>query len=116
MLQDFTSRSGNLLGDLQGDRLNAMTVAMDQIARPHFQAADTDHVAEIKYMGIRMRNRDVARKHLEARQPYIAKIAYGSVGHQSEASQSQKNIRVDFTDECAQSRGIIRIFNHDNSW
>ncbi len=87
-VRDLMRGRRDLVGNFQRDRLDSMTIPVNQVARPNLQAADLNRAAEIEDMGISVGHRYTSCEHLEAGKPDLVNIAHGSVGDQSQASQS----------------------------
>ncbi len=78
----------------QWNRVDAMTVAVQQIARRNAQPADIHRLAEINDMSIRVRNAHAARETLETGRFEFRHIANRSIADVSHAVQSARQIRA----------------------
>jgi hypothetical protein len=76
----------DLVGNLQRDSLNSMTISVNQVTRPNLQATQLNGAAEIEDVRIGVRHGYAASKHLESGKPDLVYVTDGSIGNQSQAS------------------------------
>ena len=100
-LPNFASHVRHLICDLERDRLNSVTIAMNQIAGPDLQASHFDLAAEIENVRVGVRYRNIAGEHLKFRRPDVGQVSYRAVCDNSYAAQREKYVRVDLSYERA---------------
>ena len=102
------------VSDIKGNREDAVTIAMQKITGSNLQTTHFHGAAGFEDVRKGMRNRNISRKHLEPSRVDSGQITDGAVGHEADAAQCQKYVRVDFANERASPRLMVDITHHDD--
>lgn len=92
-----------------------MPVAVKNIPGFDLQSSYFDRVAEIDYMGIRMRYRDMPREYLEAERFDGWQIPHCAIGYIGDTTESQADSGMYFPEQCAESRPAVEILQDHHS-
>src|SRR5579872_2268842 len=101
--QDVGGHPGNFRcnGDRHG--VDAVKIAMKQVAGGNLQSIDFNGLAEVGDVRVGMRYDDAGRKQVEASFPDGWKITDNAVGDAADAIERERDLRMNLTHACADS-------------
>ena len=111
---DFRRRQRNLAGNFEWNGLDAMQIAVQQIAGLDFQPADFHRRAEFHNVNVGVRNGNAAGKEMKAQFFGRRQIAHGTVRHGPHATERAQNVDMHRAQQRAETdlRGHILHHHH----
>ena len=95
--------------------MNAVPVAMNQVARQNLQSRDLNGHAKSYDVRIRVRHSDAPREEMKPHRFHRRQIAHCSIRHATNAIEHLSDGRMNFTYQCAHARHPIDILQDQNA-
>src|SRR6516165_4476018 len=98
---------------LQGDRQDAVAIAVNQVARVDFETAYFHGLSKVDYVRVRMRDGDTTGEQLKARLLHGGQITDRAVDDAPHTAERQTDFRMNLTYERPDSRLMVHILQDD---